>query len=150
MHCLQVECWAETKLVKTSKCLEPRENRQAGRGGSNIEATLSGRHGLGRVPWMEDRDCRVARDPEALPSTHCREPETCLAPCGFPSGGPRQQAGLTEVPSASAQGCESLCAPRWRRTERGGGGRAEGLFHETLEQLPVNTLGRGCQSKQHP
>lgn len=30
MHCLQVECWAETKLVKRSKWLEPRERREGG------------------------------------------------------------------------------------------------------------------------
>lgn len=29
-------------------------------------------------------------------------------------------------------------------------GREEGLFHETLKQLPVNTLERNCQSKQSP
>lgn len=30
MRCLQVECWAETKLVKRSKWLEPRERREGG------------------------------------------------------------------------------------------------------------------------
>lgn len=62
---LQVECLAETKLMKTSKCLEPRESRQGGEG----EATLLDRHGLGRVPWMEGGNSR------SLASPHCREPE---------------------------------------------------------------------------
>lgn len=34
--------------------------------------------------------------------------------------------------------------------ELSGGREEEGLFHETLKQLPVNTLERDCQSKQSP
>lgn len=59
--------------------------------------------------------------PEALLPLTAGNQRPSLAPGGSPSGEPRQQAGLTEVPSASAQSCESLCAPRWRRTEQGWG-----------------------------
>jgi hypothetical protein len=64
MRCLQVECWAETKLVKTSKCLEPRGSRQGGEAGKqNYQADMDkpGYHGC----KVESDSCQ-AGDPEAL------------------------------------------------------------------------------------
>lgn len=80
-----------------------------------------------------------------LVSPHCREPQRPgLAPGGSPSGEPRQQAGLTEVSSASAQGCKSLCAPRWRRAEQREGG---GTLSRDLEAAASQHSGEGLPVK---
>lgn len=86
----------------------------------------------------------------SLASPHCGEPEARPGSLWVPIWRAKAAGWADSSLSASAQGCESLCAPRWWSTERGGDGGAEKLFHKTLEQLPVNTLGKGCQSKQCP
>lgn len=96
----------------------------------------------GRVLEGESDSCQ-AQDPDAsLQGTR-----GLVGPSGSPSGESRQQARLTEVPSASTQGCEVSVRPDGGELSRRG---EEELFHETLKQLPVNTLERACQSKQSP
>lgn len=80
MCCLQVECWAQTKLVKASKCLEPRGSRHGGEDGKqHYQADMDK---PGYHEWKVESDSCQAGDPEALLPLTAGNQRPALLPVG--------------------------------------------------------------------